>query len=212
MMTELEPSKIGLYAGAFSGAHAELVTASIIAGNTAGQLWTLDQPAAPPVVLLWDQGNNVFYVAGQLTADAARRELAALLTTTIRPRALQERMAHFKVRALSASCEAALPLLFAGVALSELRTLFYGLSSAQPTPQLWQIGVDMLPPYQGRGIGTALVSRVTEAVLASGRVPYYTTRLANLRSGNTALAAGYWLGWSEVYANDRERVPRTQPR
>ena len=37
--------------------------------------------------------------------------------------------------------------------------------------ELWQIGVDVLPKYQGRCIGKALVSELTAAVLAAGKVP-----------------------------------------
>lgn len=65
---------------------------------------------------------------------------------------------------------------------------------------LWQIGVDVVPAYQGRGIGKALVSELTAAVLAAGKVPYYTAALSNLRSSHVALSLGYWLAWLEVYA------------
>jgi GNAT superfamily N-acetyltransferase len=69
--------------------------------------------------------------------------------------------------------------------------------------QLWQIGVDVLPEAQNRGIGKALVSRITEAILAQGKLPYYSTWVSNLRSSNAALSVGYWLAWTEVYVRER---------
>jgi GNAT superfamily N-acetyltransferase len=69
--------------------------------------------------------------------------------------------------------------------------------------QLWQIGVDVRPDYRGRGVGKAIVSRLTEAILAAGRVPYYSTLVSNLHSSSLALSAGYWLAWTEIYARAR---------
>jgi predicted GNAT family acetyltransferase len=54
--------------------------------------------------------------------------------------------------------------------------------------------------YRGRGIGKALVSHLTAAVLAEGSVPYYSTKVSNVPSSNVALGVGYWLAWTEVYA------------
>ncbi|MCX6048655.1 MAG: GNAT family N-acetyltransferase [Chloroflexi bacterium] len=69
--------------------------------------------------------------------------------------------------------------------------------------QMWQVGVDVLPAYQNRGIGQALVSQLTATILAEGKIPYYTTAVANLRSSRLALSLGYWPAWIEVYARDR---------
>ena len=68
---------------------------------------------------------------------------------------------------------------------------------------MWQVGVTVLPEYHGMGIGKALVSRVTEATLEQGKVPFYATWIANLASSNTALSVGYWLAWTDVYVHDQ---------
>jgi GNAT superfamily N-acetyltransferase len=68
--------------------------------------------------------------------------------------------------------------------------------------ELWQIGIEIAPAYQGKGLGKALVSRATEAALAQEKVPYYATRLVNIASGNTARSVGYQLAWSDVYARN----------
>ncbi len=63
--------------------------------------------------------------------------------------------------------------------------------------ELWQIGIDVLPAYRRSGIGKALVSQLTAAVIAAGAVPYYTTGPANIASANLARSVGYWRAWIE---------------
>jgi predicted GNAT family acetyltransferase len=67
---------------------------------------------------------------------------------------------------------------------------------------LWQIGVDVRASERGAGVGRALVSRLTEAVLDSGHVPFYSTMIANIRSQAAAYALGYWTAWTEMSAVD----------
>jgi GNAT superfamily N-acetyltransferase len=68
--------------------------------------------------------------------------------------------------------------------------------------KLWQIGIDVVEPYRGRGIGKALVSAATEASMAQGKIPYYSTSLTNLRSSSIAAGLGYWLTWLEAYTRE----------
>jgi GNAT superfamily N-acetyltransferase len=65
---------------------------------------------------------------------------------------------------------------------------------------LWQIGVEVAEDCRGKGIGTALVSALTEQVLQRGKIPYYSTAASNLHSGAIALKLGYWPAWTEMYA------------
>jgi hypothetical protein len=65
---------------------------------------------------------------------------------------------------------------------------------------MWQIGVDVVAGQRRRGIGRAIVGRVTREVLARGRLPYYSTLVSNLGSSRLALALGSRLRWVEVYA------------
>ena len=62
----------------------------------------------------------------------------------------------------------------------------------------WQVGVDVQPEHRGRGVARELVHRVTEAVLAREKVPYYSTYPSNLVSSNVAVAVGYRLSWLEL--------------
>jgi predicted GNAT family acetyltransferase len=68
---------------------------------------------------------------------------------------------------------------------------------------LWHIGVDVVEGERGRGVGRAMVSRLTAEVLARGCVPYYSTTVSNLRSSRLALGLGYRLTWVEVHTQER---------
>ncbi len=67
---------------------------------------------------------------------------------------------------------------------------------------LWQVGIDVRPAFEKQGIGRALVSRATAAILEAGRVPYYTTAPAHLLSARIALDMGYWPCWIEAYVRE----------
>jgi hypothetical protein len=64
---------------------------------------------------------------------------------------------------------------------------------------LWQIGIDVEPRAQGRGIAPALTSVLARAILDTGRTPYYQVATANLASLRTALAVGFTPAWVEVF-------------
>lgn len=66
--------------------------------------------------------------------------------------------------------------------------------------ELWQVGVDIDVAHRGRGLGRALVSRVTAAVLDHDKVPYYTTAIGNVPSSTLATRVGYRPAWTEIYA------------
>lgn len=70
--------------------------------------------------------------------------------------------------------------------------------------KFWQIGIDVVPEFRGRGIGSELVSALTQAVFMHGAVPYYSTWSGNIASQNTARRAGYYPVWSEICASDIE--------
>ena len=66
------------------------------------------------------------------------------------------------------------------------------------TPELWQIGIDVLPPYRRRGVGYTLVALLRREILRRGAVPYYGTSLSNLASWKLALACGFRPAWIET--------------
>ena len=65
---------------------------------------------------------------------------------------------------------------------------------------MWQIGIDTVPEYRGRGIGTALTARVKEEILRRGKVPFYGTAVSHFHSQNIAINAGFYPVWAELYS------------
>jgi hypothetical protein len=79
-----------------------------------------------------------------------------------------------------------------------------GIAAASAdSDELWQIGVEVSGHERGGGIGQALVGRLTEGILAAGKIPYYGTAVSNLPSRLVANRLGFWPVWTEMYARDR---------
>lgn len=70
--------------------------------------------------------------------------------------------------------------------------------------ELWQIGIDVLPEYRGRGLGTALVRNLAAEIERRGKLPFYYASLSNLHSQNIAVACGFRPAWVDVSAWKRE--------
>jgi GNAT superfamily N-acetyltransferase len=64
---------------------------------------------------------------------------------------------------------------------------------------MWQIGIDVLPEFRGRGLGSTLVTILTDEITAMGIVPYYSLIPGNVASLKTALACGYTPIYHEMY-------------
>ncbi|WP_199618323.1 GNAT family N-acetyltransferase [Paenibacillus alkalitolerans] len=87
--------------------------------------------------------------------------------------------------------------------VAEFNGEIVGIAGASEDSELmWQIGVNILDEYQGRGIGKALVGTLTNAILNEGAVPYYSTEVSNLQSRQLAISLGYWPAWVELYARE----------
>lgn len=86
------------------------------------------------------------------------------------------------------------PDVLAAVAKSGTETVGIAGASAD-CAMLWQVGIDVVPKWRGKGIGAALVSQLTVAVLQKGKIPYYGTSSSNIASQKTAIRAGYEPGW-----------------
>ena len=64
---------------------------------------------------------------------------------------------------------------------------------------VWQIGIDIAEDHRGVGIGKALTSVVAAEVLTQDRVPYYSIVAGNVWSMRTALSAGFFPAWVDIY-------------
>ena len=74
---------------------------------------------------------------------------------------------------------------------------------------LREINVDVLPPYRGKGLASALVNRLTIELLNREYVPYYFTSDSNVFSMRAAMRAGYAPAWVHCYKTRLDLLPRS---
>lgn len=86
------------------------------------------------------------------------------------------------------------------VALARYNGEIVGMAGASADCKtMWQIGVDVLPAYRGRGLAPALVNMLTLEILNRGYVPYYAASASNVVSQHVAVRAGYIPAWAHCY-------------
>ena len=71
---------------------------------------------------------------------------------------------------------------------------------SEDAPHWQQIGIDVLPEYRSRGIGSYLVSLLANKIIEMGDTPFYGTAAANTLSQNIALNCGFKPAWVETEA------------
>ena len=72
--------------------------------------------------------------------------------------------------------------------------------ASEDSKTLYQIGIDVLPGYRGKGIGTNLVVILKQELLRRGKVPFYGTSVSHMGSRNIAINAGFFPAWVELYS------------
>jgi GNAT superfamily N-acetyltransferase len=88
------------------------------------------------------------------------------------------------------------------VALARYKDKIVGMAGASADCKtMWSIGVDVLYPYRGKGLATALVNMLTLEILSGGYIPYYFTSESNILSMHVAVRAGYIPAWVHCYKN-----------
>jgi RimJ/RimL family protein N-acetyltransferase len=125
MMEEIHQQQIEEYDKYFPGPQPGMVLASVVEGNTEAQLWYASQPGNNVVCLLWDKGNNVFYLSGELVLSETIEDLTSLLHTYIKEKAIMERLSYFKVKPLSSLLENSITEIFRDIPLHKTNKLFY---------------------------------------------------------------------------------------
>ena len=69
---------------------------------------------------------------------------------------------------------------------------------------LWQIGVDAVSGYEGRGLAVNLVTLLKQEIIARGKVPYYGTAESHAISRNVAIGSGFLPAWCEIQIRKRQ--------
>ena len=74
-----------------------------------------------------------------------------------------------------------------------------GMSGCSEDAPHWeQIGIDVLPEYRKRGLGTYLVTLLKNKLIEMGEVPFYGIACANISSNRIALSSGFAPAWVEI--------------
>lgn len=77
--------------------------------------------------------------------------------------------------------------------------IIIGMAGASAdSPTMWQIGINVAPKAEGRGIGKGLVTLLKNAVLKEGILPFYGTALSHIASQRVAIGAGFVPAWAEL--------------
>ncbi len=76
---------------------------------------------------------------------------------------------------------------------------------SEDAPGWMQIGIDVMPDYRSRGIGTLLVKLLKEKISEQGNIPFYGTSLSNYHSWKIALNSGFRPAWVEIGASKIEQ-------
>ena len=74
---------------------------------------------------------------------------------------------------------------------------------SEDAPRWMQIGIDIVPAYRSRGLGSHLVALLKERITAMGAIPFYGTSVSNYHSWNIALNCGFAPAWVEVGVTGR---------
>lgn len=87
-----------------------------------------------------------------------------------------------------------------GVAAFDGNNIMGMAGASADSKTMWQIGIDVLPNYRGRGIGTNLVTLLKNEILKRGKIPFYGTVESHFHSQNIAINAGFFPAWAELYS------------
>lgn len=76
-----------------------------------------------------------------------------------------------------------------------------GIAGAPGTSvdSFWEVGVDVREKYRGEGVGTYLVSRLTNELTERDIVPFYSASVTNIGSQRTAHRSGYIPMWVDTF-------------
>lgn len=74
------------------------------------------------------------------------------------------------------------------------------------SPNMWQIGINVMPEARGLGISTMLVALLKNEILDMGKLPFYGTSMSHIASQMVAYRAGFYPAWAELYCEKIETV------
>lgn len=87
-----------------------------------------------------------------------------------------------------------------GVAAFDGDNIMGMAGASEDSKTLCQIGINVIPEYRGKGIGTNLVALLKQELLKRGKVPFYGTSESNIASNGIAVSAGFFPAWAELHS------------
>ena len=74
-----------------------------------------------------------------------------------------------------------------------------GMAGCSEDAKGWQqIGIDVMPEYRSKGVGTYLVTLLKNRILEQGDIPFYGTSVSGYHSWNIAINCGFKPAWVEI--------------
>lgn len=77
---------------------------------------------------------------------------------------------------------------------------------------MMQIGIDVLPKYRRKGIGSALTANLALEIIRRGKVPFYCAAWSNIPSVRNAVKSGFRPSWIELTAKDADFADKLMER
>ena len=67
-------------------------------------------------------------------------------------------------------------------------------------PEMWQIGIDVLPEHRRQGVASVLTNQLARAVFKQEKIPFYAAAWSNIRSARNGLRSGFRPAWVAMTA------------
>jgi len=106
----------------------------------------------------------------------------------------------------NALCEARKELDVLGVGAFDGEKLVGFAGCSADCEDMYQIGVDVLPEYRGRGIAPAVTGALAQKVFEMGKLPFYCAAWCNIKSVRNAVRCGFRPAWVELTAREISHV------
>ena len=104
----------------------------------------------------------------------------------------------------NALCSARKELDMLGVGAYDGDRLIGFAGCSADCPEMWQIGIDVLPEYRRKGVASALTNRLARAVFDRGKIPFYAAAWSNVRSIKNGLKSGFRPAWVALTAGEKQ--------
>ena len=98
----------------------------------------------------------------------------------------------------NALCEKRKGLDILGIGAYDAGKLIGLAGASADCPNMWQIGIDVLPEYRNRGVASALTSALAVEILRRNKVPFYCCAWSNLASARNAMRSGFSPAWVQM--------------